>query len=351
MDDPALAWPAWKFGMRRDAIHSTLHDQYNTFQFTIQDPDAFQHDVHEIASEAATVAEFHQLLSKRRELRLNELNDSLESASCEIIANPMLVNTKQWEYALQLFRTRSLDSLVRFFSSYLPSDHPWNESSHQLNISKGDAKDAYHDDLPPSPRSITTFSDDMETSSHDVYSIKSMNTMSSYSDLDSEAGDDNNEQNEIKAVTAANVAVENVHNDTKNTQITQTTDAEAADAFDDDCSSQSSGPDTPDSMSDAEPDVDVTDDDAHVHSHLSHALDRHVQDVQQHITSLSPKATEKTAEHKSPSPKTTSATTTPTRRSPLQPGFAVDDMRCSSPMPLPASHSSFPLPADRKSVV
>jgi hypothetical protein len=115
--------------MKRDDLFSKLHDQYNTFQSTIQDPEAFHHDVYEISNSACTSDEFHRLLADRREQRLRELNEGLESASLEIIANPKLIGTHQWQYALQLFRSKSLDSLVRYFSSYLPNDHPWNQSS------------------------------------------------------------------------------------------------------------------------------------------------------------------------------------------------------------------------------
>ncbi|WXC40197.1 hypothetical protein QX201_000035 [Fusarium graminearum] len=31
-----------------------------------------------------------------------------------------------WEHAVQLFQTNSLDSLVRYFASYLPTDHIWH---------------------------------------------------------------------------------------------------------------------------------------------------------------------------------------------------------------------------------
>ncbi|KAI1102501.1 hypothetical protein F4804DRAFT_264806 [Jackrogersella minutella] len=126
MDDPDCSWPAWKFGMKRDELFTKLHDQYNTIAFSIQDPEAFHHDVYEISNVASTVDEFHRLLADRKQLRLNEMNQSLESASFEIIANPNLIGTDQWQFAVQLFRTRSLDSLVRYFSSYLPDDHPWH---------------------------------------------------------------------------------------------------------------------------------------------------------------------------------------------------------------------------------
>ncbi|OAA55259.1 hypothetical protein SPI_08354 [Niveomyces insectorum RCEF 264] len=188
MDDPGWSWPAWKFGMRRDALLTTLHERYNTFQSTIQDPDAFHHDVFEIANEATTTDDFHRLLADRREQRLRELNDSLESASYEIIANPALIGTAQWELALQLFRTRSLDSLVRYFASYLPADHRWNHRDTQYTSSStkttqrtllDDAPltheplsitDHHHHQLPPSPRSVTTCSDDSDASSRHVFS-------------------------------------------------------------------------------------------------------------------------------------------------------------------------------------
>lgn len=186
MDDPGWSWPAWKFGLKRDDLFTKLQDQYNTVAFSIQDPEAFHHDVYEISNTASTVDEFHRLLADRKQLRLNELNKSLESASVEIIANPNLIGTQQWQYALQLFRTKSLDSLVRYFSSYLPEDHPWYESdedplskpffdepeddgplmTHEplsLNINTKSASiPASH--LPPSPRSLTMCSDDSAVS-------------------------------------------------------------------------------------------------------------------------------------------------------------------------------------------
>ncbi|KAI1374317.1 hypothetical protein F4677DRAFT_426828 [Hypoxylon crocopeplum] len=175
MDDPGWSWPAWKFGMKRDELFTKLHDQYNTVPFSIQDPEAFHHDVCEISNTANTVNEFHRMLADRKQLRLNELNQSLESASVEIIANPNLIGTHQWQYAIQLFRTKSLDSLVRYFASYLPDDHPWHQSTEDststpffdgpdddgplmthepfpINTSISSIPESH---LPPSPRSLT----------------------------------------------------------------------------------------------------------------------------------------------------------------------------------------------------
>jgi hypothetical protein len=128
MDDPADAcwtWPFWKFGLKRDDLFGSLHDQYNTVPSPILDPEAFHHDVYEISQQAGTTDEFHRLLHDRKQQRLRELNETLESAAFEIIANPSLIGTDQWQHAVQLFRTKSLDSIVRYYASYLPHDHPW----------------------------------------------------------------------------------------------------------------------------------------------------------------------------------------------------------------------------------
>ncbi|TWU76301.1 hypothetical protein ED733_005623 [Metarhizium rileyi] len=122
MEDPNWAWPAWKFGMKENDLFTNLHDQYNTLSFTLQDPDAFHHDVYEISREAETAHEFHRMMADRRQMRLQELNESLETLAFEIIANPKLMGTDQWQHALQLFRTKSYDSIVRYFASYLPED-------------------------------------------------------------------------------------------------------------------------------------------------------------------------------------------------------------------------------------
>lgn len=123
MDDPSQSWPAWKFGMKRDDLYTKLHDQYNTFTFTLQDPEAFHHDVYEVSHDAHTADEFHRLMADRRRQRLQELHESLESLAVEIVANPKLMGSEHWQYALQLFRTRSFDSIVQYFASYLPEDY------------------------------------------------------------------------------------------------------------------------------------------------------------------------------------------------------------------------------------
>jgi len=187
MDDPdsCWTWPFWKFGLKKDDLFGTLHDQYNTVPSPILDPEAFHHDVYEISQQAASADEFHRLLHNRKEQRLRELNETLESAAFEIIANPSLIGTEQWQHAVQLFRTKSLDSLVRYYASYLPSDHPWyksdSASSSDAGSSAGSLTDSHasffedeelaivdepfeypsfpQQHIPASPRSMTMCSD------------------------------------------------------------------------------------------------------------------------------------------------------------------------------------------------
>lgn len=187
MDDPdsCWTWPFWKFGLKKDDLFGTLHDQYNTVPSPILDPEAFHHDVYEISQQAASAEEFHRLLHTRKEQRLRELNETLESAAFEIIANPSLIGTEQWQHAVQLFRTKSLDSLVRYYASYLPSDHPWYKSDSASSSDAGssvgsltDSHTSFFEDeeigivdepfeypsfpqkhLPASPRSMTMCSD------------------------------------------------------------------------------------------------------------------------------------------------------------------------------------------------
>lgn len=182
--------------MKREDLTTKLQDQYNTLSFSIQDPEAFHHDVYEISNIANNSSQFHRLMSDRKEQRLRELNDGLESASLEIIANPSLIGTQQWQHAVQLFRTKSLDSLVRYFSSYLPESHPWyrcaeNWTQDQPLPTFTDMEDGCavtdeplpisasikEDHLPLSPRSLTMCSDGssvVDDFAHQAYEINTL---------------------------------------------------------------------------------------------------------------------------------------------------------------------------------
>lgn len=109
--------------MKRDDLNTTLHQKYNTLTLTLQDPEAFHHDVYELSQQAASADEFHGLMAQRQQQRIHELTQSMESMAVEIIANPALMDTEQWQHALQLFRCKSYDSIVRYFASYLPEGY------------------------------------------------------------------------------------------------------------------------------------------------------------------------------------------------------------------------------------
>ncbi|KAI8166053.1 hypothetical protein K4K49_010025 [Colletotrichum sp. SAR 10_70] len=239
MDEPCQSWPFWKFGMKRDDLSTKLQDQYNTIPSSIQDPDAFHHDVYEISRLADTADEFHRLMRDRKEQRLKELNASLDLAAVEIIANPKLVGTAQWSHALQLFRSRSLDSLVRLFSSYLPNDYPTHQgyysasstgssfsdrcsvrtaSTNMSSLDEDGGPTFFHDDddekpvmtheplsistsisssaitteLPPSPRSMTMLSETSASSpidiDHDEYVLHNLTPARTLSFSGSESG-------------------------------------------------------------------------------------------------------------------------------------------------------------------
>lgn len=146
--DTCWSWPHWKFGLKRNDLFTKLHEQYNTVPSPILDPEAFHHDVYELSHQASTADELHRLLEDRKQQRVRELNETLESAAFEIIANPSLIGTEQWHHAVQLFRTKSLDSLVRYFASYLPSDHPWYKSDSTSSSDAGSSIDSIADSQP-----------------------------------------------------------------------------------------------------------------------------------------------------------------------------------------------------------
>ena len=154
MDDSEWSWPFWKFGMKEADLPTTLHDLYNTVPSTIQDPEAFHHDVCEASFEAKTVDDFHRLLAERKRQRIRELNDALDCASVALSADAGLISADQWEHAAQLFRTRSLDSLVRFFASYLAaSSDGMSSCSHSLASTHSSSSSSCPDE--GSARSIT----------------------------------------------------------------------------------------------------------------------------------------------------------------------------------------------------
>jgi hypothetical protein len=108
--------------MKMSDLAGKLSDQYNTISFTLQDPEAFRADVCEISNQASSSEEFHSLMTERKQQRMHEINESLDCTGFEIIANPALIGSGNWEYAIPVFRDKSLDAVVRYFAHYLPEN-------------------------------------------------------------------------------------------------------------------------------------------------------------------------------------------------------------------------------------
>ncbi|KAI1370967.1 hypothetical protein F4677DRAFT_450919 [Hypoxylon crocopeplum] len=115
-------WPAAKFHMRQDELFRELHSQHNTFPFAIQEPEAFHRDVCEVANEAQTPDELHRLLDGRKELRLRELDERFDAAASHLTMDPGSVGQQHWDHVLRLFRDRSYDALVRYFTAYIRAE-------------------------------------------------------------------------------------------------------------------------------------------------------------------------------------------------------------------------------------
>jgi len=121
-DHPQWRWPAWNFGLECEDLFSTLHYKYNTYESPLQDFEAFHLDVWEVANQASSVDEFHRLLAARKQLRLKELLKCFNDVAMQLTARPHLSPDDTWPRAVQLFSTKSLDSLVAYFAAFVPID-------------------------------------------------------------------------------------------------------------------------------------------------------------------------------------------------------------------------------------
>lgn len=144
--DPQWNWPSWKFNIPLNDLFGNLHDQYNTVPISIQEPIAFHHDVSELCSTASTLSEFHLLLKRRRDQRIEELRQCWEAVSLRIVSWPPSLEgneasvAERWAAFLHFSREFSFDTLNQFFSLFThngPSKPPTlsppspGSSSHQ----------------------------------------------------------------------------------------------------------------------------------------------------------------------------------------------------------------------------
>ncbi|KAH8651362.1 hypothetical protein BX600DRAFT_101825 [Xylariales sp. PMI_506] len=116
-------WPAWKVGLRCEDLSTTLFEQYNTRTSPIQDMEAFHHDVLAIATEADSPDDFHQRMVARKQQRAQELSQAWKDVALQLTTQGSALSDESWEMFVQLCRTMSFDSQVRFAAGFLlPQD-------------------------------------------------------------------------------------------------------------------------------------------------------------------------------------------------------------------------------------
>jgi hypothetical protein len=160
---PEYRWPAWKLGMQCQDLITTLHQQYNTYEATLQDFEAFHHDVLEISTSSSSTSDFHLRMEERKQLRLQEMTDTWDHISSHISAAYGDLSTPSWGLAVHFFRTMSLDSLVRFFGNFLDAEKAVQTQADPYTISPTacetpthcpEADEAMRSSIPPpSPNS------------------------------------------------------------------------------------------------------------------------------------------------------------------------------------------------------
>ncbi|KAI8713048.1 hypothetical protein NCS52_01248100 [Fusarium sp. LHS14.1] len=165
-------WSFWKLGLQEDDLFGDLHERFNTVPMFIQDPDAFHHDVNEIARQALNKEDFYARLQKRRDQRLEELLDMENKIGALHVSGYNRLTDNQRFHRIRLECFASLDCLVAFCASFLtpnekgvkPSLDIFLRSEERrarstlfkglaasLDPSTPDSLDLEHADLPPSP--------------------------------------------------------------------------------------------------------------------------------------------------------------------------------------------------------
>jgi hypothetical protein len=85
----------------------------------IQDPDAFHHDVNEIARQSLGKEDFYSRLQKRRDQRLDELKDMREKIGALHLSGYNRLTDNQRFHRVRLDCFASLDCLIAFCASFL----------------------------------------------------------------------------------------------------------------------------------------------------------------------------------------------------------------------------------------
>lgn len=108
-------------------LEEKLHQEYNVFPLALQDKDAFLFDVQDVGKKAKNTKEFHEMLSKRRDRRVRELNSAWSGIGVSVWLKPNLVldpiyDPERAEKLDWFTQNKSFDAFIRFLESYIPDD-------------------------------------------------------------------------------------------------------------------------------------------------------------------------------------------------------------------------------------
>ncbi|KFH48482.1 hypothetical protein ACRE_006170 [Hapsidospora chrysogenum ATCC 11550] len=119
-DQPKYRWPCWNVDMDFEDLFGELHERFNTAPMFLQDPDAFHHDVAEIAHRCQNKADFLAQLQERRDQRLAELKHILDEIALLLVCGHSRKEDASHIHSfILLSRNASLDSLVRLCATFL----------------------------------------------------------------------------------------------------------------------------------------------------------------------------------------------------------------------------------------
>ena len=129
-DQPQYRWPCTKVGFKLEDVFGELHERFNTAPMFLQDPDAFHHDVAEIAHLARDQSDFLAQLQERRDQRLTELKRIFDKiATLLLCGHARKEDESHMQSLLLLSRNASLDSLVGLCATFLdPKDDSMQQS-------------------------------------------------------------------------------------------------------------------------------------------------------------------------------------------------------------------------------
>ncbi|TWU71812.1 hypothetical protein ED733_001120 [Metarhizium rileyi] len=133
-EQPQYRWPSWRVDYKLEDLFGELHEKFNTVPIFIQDPDAFHHDVAELAGDAPSKEVFLAKLQERKSQRLEELRNFEENLTALIITGFNRLLDPQMKAFVHLCNSASFDSLIAFWATFLGPNKYGTEPSLGLSI-------------------------------------------------------------------------------------------------------------------------------------------------------------------------------------------------------------------------